>query len=112
LTIGRDSAHPSVGDGRAVWPVRRWISNVDGKVRIIGTIACGDQGDGVGALILVDGTDVFAAEVGGADGQTTLEYEAFATVEKGSVIDFAVTPGPGTDVNFDATVFTATIQPL
>jgi hypothetical protein len=70
------------------------------------------QGDGTSVRILVDGTEIFAAEVGGASGQEALEYEALATVEKGSAIDFAVTPGADLDINFDATVFTAIIQPL
>jgi hypothetical protein len=112
LAISRNSAHPSVSDGRPVWPVRRWISDVDGKVRITGRVARGARGDGTRALILVDGTEVFAAEVGGTDGQTALEYETFATVKKGSVIDFPVTPGPGTNVDFDATIFTSIIELL
>ena len=101
-----------MSDGRAVWPVRRWISNIGGKVRITGRIGRGERGDGTRALILVDGTEIFAARIGGADGRTALEYEVFATLERGSAVDFAVTPGPGTDIDFDATVFTASIQPL
>jgi hypothetical protein len=112
LTISRSSVHPSVSDGRPVWPVRRWISDIDGQVRITGTIGRGAGGDGARALILSDGTEIFATEVGGPDGQTALHYEVLATVARGSVIDFAVTPGPGTDINFDATAFTAVIQPL
>jgi hypothetical protein len=112
LKISRSSMHPSVSDGRAVWPVRRWISDVDGKLRITGSIARGAECDGTRAKILVDGTEVFSADVGGPDGPKMLEYEVFATVQKGSLIDFALTPGPGLDINFDATAFTATMQRL
>jgi hypothetical protein len=104
--------HPSVSDGRPVWPVRRWISDIDGQVRITGTVRRGAGGDGARALILSDGTEIFATEVGGPNGQTALSYEVLATVARGTVIDFAVTPGPGIDINFDATAFTAVIEPL
>jgi Glycosyl hydrolase catalytic core len=112
LAISRGGAHPSAVGGRPVWAVRRWVSDVDGAVRITGRIGRGVGGDGTRALILVDGTEVFSAEVGGANGQAALEYEAYATVKKGSLVDFAVTPGPGTDINYDATTFTATISSL
>jgi hypothetical protein len=82
-----------VTDGRTVWPVRRWISDIGGKVRIAGTVARGALGDGGRAVILVDGVEVFAADVGGADGQAALAYEVDAPVEEGSSVDFALTPG-------------------
>jgi hypothetical protein len=92
--------------------VRRWISDVSGNVRITGRVARGADGDGVQAVIMVDGEETFAAEVGGAEGPTALDYDVVAVVEKGSLVDFILTPGPGVDVNFDATIFTAIIQPL
>jgi hypothetical protein len=112
LTIGRSSVHPTVGDGGPVWPVRRWISDIDGQVRITGTVARAAGGDGARALILSNGTEIFATEVGGPSGQTKLPYEVVTTVAKGLVLDFAVTPGPGTDIDHDATTFTAVIEPL
>jgi hypothetical protein len=113
LAISRSAAHPSAVGDRPMWAVRRWVSSVDGAVRIIGKIVpASAQGDGTSARILVDGTEIFAAEIGGGSGQEALEYEALATVEKGSAIDFAVTPGAGIDINFDATAFTAIIQLL
>jgi len=112
LNIRRSSMHPSVKDGRPVRPVRRWISDVSGNVRITGRVARGADGDGVQAVIMVDGEETFAAEVGGAEGPTALDYDVVAVVEKGSLVDFILTPGPGVDVNFDATIFTAIIQPL
>ena len=113
VRVDRRAAHPSAASGRPVWAVRRWESHAEGAVRITGKIMRPSaQGDGTSVRILVDGTEIFAAEVGGASGQEALEYEALATVEKGSAIDFAVTPGADLDINFDATVFTAIIQPL
>jgi hypothetical protein len=112
LRISRSFAHPSVVGGRPVWPVRRWISDVDGKIRVTGSLARGGRGDGVRAVILVDGEEVFAADVGGPEGQKALEYEVYATVMDGSLVDFAITPGPGTNIDYDATKFTATINPL
>jgi hypothetical protein len=92
--------------------VRRWISDVDGKIRVTGSLARGGRGDGVRAVILVDGEEVFAADVGGPEGQKALEYEVYATVTEGSLVDFAITPGPGTNIDYDATKFTATINLL
>jgi Glycosyl hydrolase catalytic core len=112
LAISRSSAHPSATDGGPVWPVRRWISDIGGKIRITGRISHGARGDGARAVILIDGVEVFATDVGGPGGQTALDYEVDATVEEGSRVDFAVTPGPGTDVDYDATTFTATVQRL
>jgi Glycosyl hydrolase catalytic core len=112
LAINRSSVHPSVTDGRPVWPVRRWISDIAGKVRITGSVSRGGRGDGTRAVILLDGTQIFATDIGGPDGETALDYEVYATVQEGSTVDFAVTPGPGTDVDYDATRFTAIVQPL
>jgi hypothetical protein len=113
LTISRNAAHPSAVSGRPVWAVRRWMSNVEGAVRISGKIApTSAQGDGTSARILVDGVEIFSADVGGPDSRSSVEYAASVQVRKGSLVDFAVTPGPGTSINFDATIFTAVIQPL
>jgi hypothetical protein len=109
IEISESMAHPSAVDGRAVSAVRRWVSNVAGTVEIAGTIGNGTEGDGIRAAILVDGTEVFSAEVGGSDRQTTVDYAVAPVVKEGSLVDFAVSPGSGTDFNFDATEFTALI---
>jgi hypothetical protein len=110
LGISRSSAHPSVLGSRPVWAVRRWISDVDGKIALTGSVARGAEGDGIRAVILVDGDEIFAADVGGSNDQTALEFDVHATVKEGSLVDFAVTPGPGTNIDYDATAFTATIN--
>jgi hypothetical protein len=33
-----------------------------------------------------------------------------ATLKAGSLVDFAITPGPGTDTSYDGTTFSATIS--
>lgn len=109
IQISEDGAHPSAVEDRAVWAVRRWVSDVAGTLQISGTIASSTQGDGIRAAILVDGVEVFSADVGGPDGRTRVDYAIAPVVEEGARIDFAVTPGPGTDVDFDATEFTALI---
>jgi Glycosyl hydrolase catalytic core len=109
IQISEDGAHPSAAEKRSVWAVRRWVSHVAGTLQISGTIGSGTEGDGTRAAILVDGTEVFSAEVGGPDGRPTVDYAIAPVVEEGSVVEFAVTPGPGTNVDFDATEFTALI---
>jgi Glycosyl hydrolase catalytic core len=109
IAVGGDGAHPSAAGDRPVWAVRRWVSGAAGTLHISGTIGNGTEGDGTRAAILVDGIEVFSAEVGGPDGRSMLEYAVAPVVNEGSVVDFVVTPGPGTDVDFDATSFTALI---
>jgi hypothetical protein len=40
----------------------------------------------------------------------SLDYETVVTVKQGSLVDFAITPGPGTDTGYDATNFTVRIE--
>ncbi len=89
------------------WAVRRWVSSVDGPVIISGhagkVMPWGENWRGVcQALIVVDGTTVFSADM---DNRGT-DYSLDATVRIGSKVDFLIGPGPSVGV----TKFTATIQ--
>lgn len=109
--IDQNGAHPSSRpvdpnqpvDYTQVWCVRRWQSNVAGTARITGTIHRGaTMGDGTTAKVVVDGVEVFSQLVvsnGGA------QIDVSAPIHAGSVVDFVVTPGPGTDLNYDYVSF-------
>jgi hypothetical protein len=93
--------------------VRRWKSNYAGPVRIAGHFRCGTQGDGVGVSILVDGQRRFRKLLGGGNGNPVVEsFDFVQAVRPGTLIDFAVDPGPGVDINFDATTVYVTISRL
>ena len=112
LRIGRGRSHPSVADDRSVWAVRRWESSIAGPVRISGTISGQPRGDATRALILVDGEEIYATDVGGSDHQATVQYAVSTVLEAGSILDFAVTPGPASNTAYDSTTFTAEIADL
>ena len=110
LSIGPRNAHPSRAAGRPVWAVRRWVSNVSGRVRVSGRIAINkEKGDGVTARIFVDGRVIFAADLGGAEHPEAVSYELEVALANGSRVDFALGPGPQGDINFDSSAFTARI---
>ena len=101
---------PSYDGNTPVWAVRRWTSNSAGKAHVTGTANhATDGGDGTGIKILVDGREVFSATVGASGGSTAASFDLSVPVGVGSVIDFAATPGPGTDINFDAVDYRAQI---
>jgi len=109
LTAG--DQHPSAMGPTPVSAVRRWKSNYAGSVRIAGHFRCGTQGDGVGVSILVDGQRRFRKLLGGGKGNPVVEsFDFVQTVHPGTIIDFAVDPGPGVDYNYDATTVYATIS--
>ena len=108
--ISNTVASPSYDGDTPVWAVRRWTSNVTGKAHLTGTANhASDGGDGTGVKILVDGREVFSTTVGAPGGSTSASFDLSVPVGVGSVIDFAVTPGAGTDINFDAVDYRAQI---
>jgi hypothetical protein len=110
LSIGAAISHPGVIDGRPAWSVRRWQSPVAGRVHLQGSFRHDRQGDGVGGRILVDGVQVFEALLGGPAYPAEAPFDLRVPVTVGSVVDFAVTPGPAVNIDFDATPFNATIR--
>jgi hypothetical protein len=107
LAVGQ--GHPSAIDGRSAWAVQRWTSPVASKVRLAGAFSRGKEGDGSGGKILVDGVQVYETWVGGKKPPRET-FDVTLDVKKGSTIDFAITPGPGLDLNYDATNFEARIS--
>jgi hypothetical protein len=101
--IDVNGGHPSVSGSTPVWTVRRWLSNGTGQAHIVGTaIRSTAGGDGTGAEVYVDGRQVYSALVGpgGTTGTTKIDFTA--PIKVGSKVDFVITPGPGTDMNFDS----------
>lgn len=101
LNIGGGGAHPEIGDGKQIWPVRRWKSGYDGKVQISGRCNREEaKGDGVTFIILQDGKEIFSQEIGGR-GPMSADINLVADIRKGSVIDFCVSPNSNTE--YDST---------
>lgn len=89
------------------WPVRRWVSTVDGPVTLSGRLGkvmpWGENWQGAcRARIVVDGTTVFDAPMDN-DGR---DYAIDAAVRIGSRVDWMIGPDPSIGV----TQFTATIR--
>ncbi len=110
IEIAANDQHPSKVGNLPVAAVRRWESSYEGSVRIIGRFRCGGEGDGVGVSILVDGKRRFRTLLGGGS-SLEKEFDLIETVHRGSTVDFAVDPGPATDIDFDSTMLEASIQP-
>jgi len=104
LKMGRDTAHPEIAAGKQVWAVRRWKSPVAGKVRLVGTFTGGGaQGDGTELRVLIDGRQVHCVAAGGKSGPASVAVDLAVTVKAGSLVDFALTPGPpGANLSYDA----------
>lgn len=110
LVVGTENAHPAVHDGHQVWAVRRWTAKHPGKVELTGLVKrAAGKGDGTTALILLDGKPIWQQRLGAAGAPDEQRFAIAADVEAGSRLDFAVTPGPGTDLIDDSTEFTVRI---
>ncbi|MEO6750724.1 MAG: glycosyl hydrolase [Chthoniobacteraceae bacterium] len=119
--LDANGGHPGLRQGYGppdlpVWLVRRWLSDVVGTVHFHGTIvraaATGGAfgGDGTGAKILVDGNEVYSALLGSPAGGTTVSFDFYAPIQVGAKVDFAITPGPGNELNSDYVDFRAQIS--
>ena len=110
--IDVNNTHPSLRDNHPVWTVRRWRSNATGAARITGTAsrAAGAGGDGTGVKVLVDGKEAFSRIVGSPGEPATVNFDLPVTLRAGTRVDFAVTPGPGSNIDFDDLTFTAQIS--
>jgi hypothetical protein len=97
------------GWGPPQWSVRRWISEVDGEISIMGNLAKLDttDSDGINGHILIDGEIIWSSYISGDDG-VGLDYNITALVSKGSAVEFAIDPY-GTDGS-DSSHFTAKIS--
>lgn len=76
------------------YAIRRWVSPVQGLVRLVGYVADGGEcGDGVDLRIFVDGIEVYTTTAFG----NTREFGVNVTVAVGTRVDFAVGPNTAND---------------
>jgi hypothetical protein len=105
--ITESGCQPSAANGAQCWAIRRWTSAIAGPVHIVGNVERSDpHGDGVGCKIFLDGQEVFSKLIK-PEGHEAIDLNI--TLKEGSKLDFAVTPGPGTDSSYDSTGFHASI---
>jgi hypothetical protein len=104
---GLNSAAAAGGIGEH-WPIRRWVSEREGSVRIEGFFRDNNThcGDGTTARIFVDGAEVWTQRV---TKSTDTSFAVTAAVQVDSKIDFAVDSGPSRGDSCDSTVFTARV---
>jgi hypothetical protein len=109
MKLGRDNGHPEVIDGKAGWSVVRWKSPTKASVHLKGAFQRGEQGDGVIGVVLVDGKRVFERTVSGPGRPGSVAFDVPATVEAGTLVDFAITPGSGLNIQYDSTGIEAVV---
>lgn len=110
LFITPGDQHPSAANGGGpVTVIRRWTSDRDATVRVAGEFRCGTLGDGVGVAVSVNGQRSFRQALGGG-ASVSHRFEFEQVVTPGTTIDFAVDPGPGADISYDATQVTIVIS--
>ncbi|MHC4674926.1 MAG: right-handed parallel beta-helix repeat-containing protein, partial [Planctomycetota bacterium] len=90
------------------WAVRRWVSEVEGQVRITGQLAKIDDncGDGIVGHIIADGAEEWLQLIE-YDDANGVEYSIDVDVSIDSLVDFALDPNNNSDC--DSTLFTANI---
>ncbi|OCR01555.1 hypothetical protein BCD67_18875 [Oscillatoriales cyanobacterium USR001] len=93
------------------WVVRRWVSEVDGDIQILGNLAKSDtyfngRQDSITGSIFINGVPIWSQYIAPNDGYG-VNYNLNTAITKGSFVDFAINPN-GNDLN-DTTRFTATI---
>lgn len=115
FSLSRESAKSRVVDDcYQGWAVRRWTSDQEGEIEIRGSAKCtakagegDDAGDGVLLRIFVDGKEIYNKPL---PPQAAAEFQIPTPVRRGSMVDFAITPGPGLNALFDGAQFNATIE--
>lgn len=82
--------HPAAnaqGDPEVHWAIRRWISETDDAVRIMGTLNnTSANGDGTVGRILVDGVEVWSELSNGS----AVDFQVDVDVSIGSAVDFVI----------------------
>ena len=88
--ISPQGGHPAANgqtDNEVQWAVRRWTSDVDGEIRVSGSLMnVSANGDGTVGRIFVDGEEVWSAVTDGV----AETFSELITVSEGSVVDFAI----------------------
>ena len=98
LVLSQSGCQPQASHGKQVWAVRRWTSTMDGPARIVVQTRLANKGDGVIANIYLDGKLLTTKFIAPKSVET---IDLPVTLQKGSQIDVAVTPGRGLDSSFD-----------
>lgn len=92
---GGHPSHPNGGAGAHHYVVRRWVSEINGPLRLVGNLSDGGEcGDGVDLRIYVDGNEVASYVTFAA---TNLPFAVNVEAQIGSTIDFAVGPNAAND---------------
>ena len=113
--IWADGGHPNgaaTTAGVTHYVIRRWLSSQAGPVYLVGTLTHTDTsptgcGDGVDLHIYVDGAEVYSAAVY----SNTVSFAVNASVQTGSVVDFAIGPGAAQNEWCDGHSFRVKILP-
>jgi hypothetical protein len=91
--------HPAAnaqGDEEVHWAIRRWVSDHEGDLKILGLFNNGStSGDGTVGRIFLDGEEIWSEVSNG----TSVPIDVDVTLAIGSVLDFAIDPDGGG--NFD-----------
>ena len=90
------------------WAVRRWVSNVTGLIYLYGTVLDNNPNNGNGVIchVIADSTEVANYNIDNGGGTN---IAVTISVSLGSLVDFAIDPKDGNDLN-DSTDFYVTIQ--
>lgn len=101
LRVGGDTLHPARAGARPVWAMRRWCAPEPVTLRARGEFTRRAGGDGSGTLIRAGAQTLFDALLDGRRAASA-PFDVRVDLARGECLDFIVTPGPGTDLNFDA----------
>jgi len=91
--IGQENIHPNgTNNGDEQWPIRRWVSDVDGPVALLWHMReVNLAGAGVTGVLFVEGTEVDRMALAGGDGVGVTRVVT-VDVREGDVVDLALTP--------------------
>ncbi|MCA9197253.1 MAG: hypothetical protein KDA87_06930 [Planctomycetales bacterium] len=93
--------HPAAngqGTPEVHWAMRRWVSEVDGEVRVDGILNnISASGDGTVGRIFLDGEEVWSSASNG----NAVPVDLILNVSEGSILDFAIDPDGAGNFNPD-----------
>ena len=98
FSLGEEGGSGGVIEGGQGWAVLRWSSDRSGRVHITASPRASVQGDGIGVKVYADGRELFGQLLPPGTGATV---DLVTEVSQGTRLDFVVTPGAGTNINFD-----------
>ncbi len=98
FTLGEEGGSGGIIDGGQGWAVLRWTSDRSGPVHVVARPHGAGQGDGVGVRVFADGKELFSRLL---PPDASADIDLTPTVAQGTRLDFVITPGPGTDTNYD-----------